>query len=259
MPREMVKKCIGVAQLQLNRSNLTVYCICQMLVILWNSLNIINVCCCVHLDVIVSFFRPLFLSLFHFLLSFLVHLIDIHAHLSTSQSLLIRTIGTILYNKITKLVYRRINCTLYEYVWCKRKKTKEMIFFSSFNSLSIYFIPRWLVSKRLGCANCLVQFCWISCSVHSDSFNTNTYSSAALISNAVFGSNIICTFCFYSFHSCIFPQTLRNEQSLFVVDWKSSQLIISVIAWPCFDACTVRVLQRQWDSVMMQSIAFARG
>lgn len=110
--------------------------------------------CCVHLDVIVSFYRPFFLSLFHFLLSFLIHLIDIHAHLSTSQSLLIRTIGTILYNKITKLVYRRINCTLYEYVWCSanEKETKEMIFFSSFNSLSIYFISRWLVSKRLGCA-----------------------------------------------------------------------------------------------------------
>lgn len=141
---EMVQKCIRMAQLQLNRSNLTVYCICQMLVILWNSLNIINVCCCVHLDVIVSFFRPFFLSLFHILLSFLIHLIDIHAHLSTSQSLLIRTLATILHNKITKLVYRRINCILYEYVWGsanEKKTTKEMFFFLSlFNSFSIYFI-----------------------------------------------------------------------------------------------------------------------
>lgn len=84
------------------------------------------------------------------------------------------------------------------------KKQKKWFFFSSFNSLSIYFISRWLVSKRLGCANCLVQFCWISCSVHSDSFNTNTYSSAALISNAVFGSNIICTFCFIHFIRAFF-------------------------------------------------------
>lgn len=129
MPREMVKKCISMGQLQLNRSNLTVYCLCQMLVILWNSLNIINMYCCVHLDVIVSFFRPFHLSLFHFSLSLLIHLIDIHAHLSTSQSLLIRTIGTILHNKITKLVYRRINCTLYEYVWCSDKKKKKKCFF----------------------------------------------------------------------------------------------------------------------------------
>lgn len=142
-----------------------------------------------------------------------------------------------------------------------KKKQKKWFFFH--HSILFRYISFLGGSFRndlaAQCANCLVQFCWISCSLHSDSFNTNTYSSAALISNAVFGSNIICTFCFYSFHSCIFPQTLRNEQSLFVVDWKSSQLIISVIAWPRFDVRTVRVLQRQWDSVMMQSIAFARG
>lgn len=95
---------------------------------------------CIWMLLFLFFVRSSFLC-FIFLLSFLIHLIDIHAHLSTSQSLLIRTIGTILHNKITKLVYRRINCILYEYVWCsanEKKQQKKWFFFFHYSILFRY-------------------------------------------------------------------------------------------------------------------------